>query len=178
MMQFFVKALVVLGALALFAEIKKSSDNNVFKCARCQIKDHHSEIDLLKDAVKKLSQEVDALKGIQNSHATVSTSPQRLTKDNLAPPSNLNKVANSTHQNQPDKGILPKPAQNNSVQVDRKYNLVLYGIGESLKDTPRLQRVEHDLGHQWYQPLTQLPSKTSTEWASSILINLNLDPYF
>ena len=69
-----------------------------------------------------------------------------MTKDNLAPPSNVNKVANSTHQNQPDKGILPKPAQNNSVQVDRKYNLVLYGIGESLKDTPRLQRVEHDLG--------------------------------
>ena len=40
---------------------------------------------------------------------------------------------------------IPKPVEKSSPQVERRFNVVLYGISECPSDSPRPERMKHDL---------------------------------
>ena len=75
----------------------------------------------------------------------MSTSVSNSTTETAHPPVAPSVNANNTltRQNVTSKaGPPPKPS---SLVSDKRYNVVVYGVDESLKDTPRASRQKHDL---------------------------------
>ena len=127
---------------------KLTNSEDPYMCPNCTILKQSQEISELKDLVKNLTSELENVKGLQ----------QQLTNLEKEPPSVNNKptIPNTLDSDDTSSGtVIPVSAslvtQNtsklSSTQVDRKFNVVIYGILECPKGTKRHDRTKQDLSN-------------------------------
>jgi len=115
-----------------------------FYCPHCRLVSQDKQLQQLKSVVEELSKEVVSLK--------TTTVPDCLESSSPPPQQRLSQEIQSTStaaskETQP--AINTKTAttakKSNNREEDRKYNVVVYGIKECGKGTPRQERLNHDL---------------------------------
>ena len=109
-----------------------------FLCFACSQASHTAEVQALKETIDLLKGEIAALKSLSSAR-TDATIPAATT---------TTQAAVSSHNQLVSRAALPRSGsqrQNGGNNNDRKYNVVVYGITECPKGTPRLNRFEEDL---------------------------------
>ena len=106
--------------------------DTVYLCSYCVSVNQSNEISKLSSVINNLNSVITSLtETIKSLQSTVTN--QSTIKDNT----------NSTSQQEPITNKVNKVEE--QAQGDRKYNIVIYGIKECSKGTPRNERLSHDL---------------------------------
>ena len=112
-----------------------------FLCSYCTLVKQHNEIDSLKDTIKTLTSKLSNLEASLNPNA--SQLPQSMETDS---PDTINRTAT---QQTPTATTEPKtkPPSRGIHPGERKFNVVIYGVAECPKATPRPERQKSDLAN-------------------------------
>ncbi|XP_065895940.1 uncharacterized protein [Dysidea avara] len=115
-----------------------------FYCPHCRLSIQENQLQELKSTIDNLTQEVTALK--------VSASPinEVINPQGSSPKSQLDTQSNpvvsvTNRQTQSATTAKKFDKADDKAQGDRKFNVVIYGINECSKGTPRNKRLTHDL---------------------------------
>ena len=117
-----------------------SSASEPFYCVYCTLQKQAQEIDELKQTVKSLTSDITALK----AQIPVTMSDNNLSKK---PTANLSQKS-TAGKSKAITSLIPTSMINNNTpvfNVDRKLNLVLYGLKENPEKTPKHERLQKDL---------------------------------
>ena len=143
------------------------STNIMFFCSVCRPKvrlalkffnDIEEKQKLISESVKQLEEELKALNTkisqLSNQSNTLDTSSIVGQNDiptatveaesRLSAPKPSSSI-NTLHSNQAQPTTKKKPSVLSSISVDRKFNIVMFGIKESPPKTPKTERLEHEL---------------------------------
>jgi len=119
-----------------------------FYCPHCRLVSQDKQLQQLKSIVEKLSKEVVLLKTTIVPDCMESSSPPPQQKLSLEVQSTSTATSKETQPAIYAKTATTARKSNNRearVQEDCKYNVVVYGIKECGKGTPRQERLNHDL---------------------------------
>ena len=117
----------------MFTSLQNSHDH--FFCPHCELKKHAAIIQDLKATITTLTETIASLQ-------TLATSTSELVRTKSIPvdlPTNTNVHPKTTHS-------VPnnKPATSATYE-DKKYNIVMYGIKESISKKPKTDHLQNDL---------------------------------
>ena len=110
-----------------------------YKCAYCTLQTQNRKIQQLQDTVRTLTNELASIK--QNQTQQLNNEPAAATS--AEPPSDIENpnTAKTLLNDQPPAGSKNHhPRDPHHAKVDRKYNVVLYGIKESSSNVSRSKR--------------------------------------
>ena len=118
---------------------KNLSEKGVtFYCFACSLDSHRKEIASLKGTVEALKSEIAELKSSSPSPSSArKSSPQVPT---LPPP----RCPSSEEAAEPRPAVLPQPERSPTL-MERKYNVILFGLDECPRGTSRSARLDEDL---------------------------------
>ena len=135
------------------------STNIMFFCSVCRPKvrlalkffnDIEEKQKLISESVKQLEEELKALNTkisqLSNQSDTLDTSSIVAVEaeSRLSAPKPSSSI-NMLHSNQAQPTTKKKPPVLSSISVDKKFNIVMFGIKESPLKTPKTERLEHEL---------------------------------
>ena len=114
----------------MFLSLRETS--NPFLCLQCQLLDYKSEIDNLKNDIASLKE------------SAVMTSSTQSVESHL-PTVNYSNTTSQTpsYATVTSKNLAPQPATPTN-RYDKKFNIVVYGLEEPAKCTPRFSRIKQD----------------------------------
>ena len=118
----------------LFAGSEKST--NPFYYPHCQLQNLTSEISTLKETIKSLNESITTLQ------STASPSDQ-LPISKSTP--NISPEASTADVSQPKQSLMNKLLVPPLTLIDKKFNIVIYGIKESPPKTTKVNHLEQDL---------------------------------
>ena len=123
--------------------IKENTDQ--FFCFVCSDRKNQRELASLRDTVRLLTQDIDELK-LSLSQAKSQLQPPSASEQRVLDATQPASPSPSSTNGMPTNKSLPKPVINASNRLnDKRFNLVVYGINESQKGTPRHKRLQSDL---------------------------------
>ena len=96
------------------------------------LKSQSDEISTLRSTIEQLKSTLEGLSKHNSSQGVISR--------DVNDPSAANSTPTSINQ-----APIPKPVEKSSPQVERRFNVVLYGISEMPGDSSRPERMKHDL---------------------------------
>ena len=118
---------------------------NQFFCFVCSDRKNQRELASLRDTVRLLTQDIDELK-LSLSQAKSQLQPPSASEQRVLDATQPASPSPSSTNGMPTNESLPKPVINASNRLnDKRFNLVVYGINESQKGTPRHKRLQSDL---------------------------------
>ena len=125
---------------ALFKILEESEEP--FYCPHCRLIAQDKQLRELKTMVEDLSKEVVSLKASVSDHQPVrsSTSQQQPQKEIQMASNNATSTTSKQTQPPTTTNLTNRPSDG-----DHKFNVVIYGIDECSKGTPRRERLDHDL---------------------------------
>ena len=104
----------------------------VYLCSYCMLVSQSNEISKLSNIITELNSAITSLTGTIKSLQSSVTNQPSMTTD-----------TNNISQSEPTTSKVNKVED--QVQGDRKFNVVIYGINECGKGTPRHERLKHDV---------------------------------
>ena len=124
--------------------------NEPFRCCYCMLPHQRNEINTLKHLVESLTVKISSLESKTVETSTIvnpQPPPNQTPKDTqFQSTSNPIQSSDSTCQHKYIAPTFKKPATpDDKTQNDRKFNIVVYGIDECSKGTPKNERLNHDL---------------------------------
>lgn len=114
-----------------------------FFCPHCRLTTQESQLRELKSAVESLTKEVALLKSAKTQSQQI-ISPQSSIDLSQTTQSTSAPSHSSASSNQKQIATAVKKPDDKT-QDDRKFNVVIYGINECSKGTPKNERLNHDL---------------------------------
>ena len=118
----------------LFVSLEKSTDP--FYCPHCQLRNLTTEISTLKVTIKSLNEKIATLQPV------VRSSDQLPNSKSIA---NISPEASTADASQSKQSLLNKSSVSPPTPVDKKFNIVIYGIKECPPKTTKVNRLEQDL---------------------------------
>ena len=123
----------------LYDNLGKSNDP--FLCAYCALCKQSQEIDKLKRLISPLTSQSITNQSVQVLSDEISHLKSKLESDSS---SQVEQIAN-TNSIAGNKKLTQVPSSKTSTKLDRKFNLVFYGIEESPPNTMRSERLKAEL---------------------------------
>ena len=147
------------------------SNNIMFFCSICRLKFFNEIEENQKSVGERVKQLEKELKSLNTKISQLSSQTMASTLEAYSTVSQNDKPTTVQAESRPIQGLLP-PKPPPSI-TDRKYNVVLYGLNESPADTPRSDRLKHDIDNI----LTILSGIDSTLTSASIKDFYSLGKY-
>ena len=129
----------------MFASLEKSTDP--FYCPHCQLQNLTTEISTLKATINSLYERITTLQSTSRSSDQL---PNSKSTANIPP------EASTADASLPKQSLINKPSVSPLIPVDKKFNVVIYGIKESPPKTTRVNHLEQDLQNTYNPSLANV----------------------